>query len=98
MTPANNPAASTTSGQDFYNQFRPMLLDDINTAVKAQMGAASTGGTGGTGGTATTTGTTTTACSPSIQQGNDFSTAQNNLQYNQEYIRKDSIPCYACNL
>jgi len=95
MTPANNPAASTTTGQDFYNQFRPMLLDDINTAVKAQMGAASTGGTGGT---ATTTGTDTTACSPSIQQGNDFSTVQNNLQYNQEYIRKDSIPCYACNL
>jgi hypothetical protein len=73
-----------------------MLLDDINTAVKAQMGAASTGGTGGT--TADITGTDTTACSPSIQQGNDFSTAQNNLQYNQEYIRKDSIPCYACNL
>jgi len=71
-----------------------MLLDDINTAVKAQMGAASTGGTGGTGGTTADT----TACSPSIQQGNDFSTAQNNLQYNQEYIRKDSIPCYACNL
>jgi hypothetical protein len=71
-----------------------MLLDDINTAVKAQMGAVSTGGTGGTGGTTTDT----TACSPSIQQGNDFSTAQNNLQYNQEYIRKDSIPCYACNL
>jgi hypothetical protein len=94
-TPANNPAASTTAGQDFYNQFRPMLLDDINTAVKAQMGA---GTTGGTGTTTTTTGTDTTACSPSIQQGNDFSTAQNNLQYNQEYIRKDSIPCYACNL
>jgi hypothetical protein len=75
-----------------------MLLDDINTAVKAQMGAGTTGGTGGTGGTATTTSTDTTACSPSIQQGNDFSTAQNNLQYNQEYIRKDSIPCYACNL
>ena len=98
-TTANNPAASTTSGQDFYNQFRPMLLDDINTAVKAQMGAVSTGGTGGTGGTGTgETTTDTTACSPSIQQGNDFSTAQNNLQYNQEYIRKDSIPCYACNL
>ena len=93
-TSANNPAASTTAGQDFYNQFRPMLLDDINTAVKAQMGAVSTGGTGGTGGTTIDT----TACSPSIQQGNDFSTAQNNLQYNQEYIRKDSIPCYACNL
>lgn len=92
-TPANNPDASTTAGQDFYNQFRPMLLDDINTAVKAQMGAGTTGGTAGTGTT-----TTTTACSPSIQQGNDFSTAQNNLQYNQEYIRKDSIPCYACNL
>lgn len=97
MTPANNPAASTTTGQDFYNQFRPMLLDDINTAVKAQMGAGTTGGTGGTGGTGATTANTTT-CSPSIQQGNDFSTAQNNLQYNQEYIRKDSIPCYACNL
>ena len=94
-TPANNPTASTTAGQDFYNQFRPMLLDDINTAVKAQMGTTASATTGIT---TTTTGTDTTACSPSIQQGNDFSTAQNNLQYNQEYIRKDSIPCYACNL
>lgn len=91
-TPSNNPAASTTAGQDFYNQFRPMLLDDINKAIQAQ--AATTPTTT----TTTTQSTDSTSCSPSLQQGTDFSTAQNNIQYNQEYIRKDSIPCYACSL
>jgi len=90
--PSNNPAPSTTAGQDFYNQFRPMLLDDINKAIEAK---------------ATVAPVTVpvpmnleedVSCSPSLQQGTDFSTAQNNIQYNQEYIRKDSIPCYACSL
>ena len=90
--PSNNPAPSTTAGQDFYNQFRPMLLDDINKAIEAK---------------ATVTPAIMpvpitveddASCSPSLQQGTDFSTAQNNIQYNQEYIRKDSIPCYACSL
>jgi hypothetical protein len=92
--PSNNPAPSTTAGQDFYNQFRPMLLEDINKAIEAK---------------ATVAPVTVpvpvpmnleddASCSPSLQQGTDFSTAQNNIQYNQEYIRKDSIPCYACSL
>ena len=90
--PSNNPAPSTTAGQDFYNQFRPMLLDDINKAIEAK---------------ATVTPAIMpvpitveddASCSPSLQQGTDFSSAQNNIQYNQEYIRKDSIPCYACSL
>ena len=90
--PSNNPTPSTTAGQDFYNQFRPMLLDDINKAIEAKATAAPS---------APATSSTTeadTSCSPSLQQGTDFSTAQNNIQYNQEYIRKDSIPCYACSL
>jgi hypothetical protein len=90
-TPSNNPATSTTAGQDFYNQFRPMLLDDINKAIEAKATAAPASAS-----TATTE--ADTSCSPSLQQGTDFSTAQNNIQYNQEYIRKDSIPCYACSL
>jgi hypothetical protein len=90
--PSNNPAPSTTAGQDFYNQFRPMLLDDINKAIEAKATVAP----------ATVAVPVTVeedvSCSPSLQQGTDFSTAQNNIQYNQEYIRKDSIPCYACSL
>jgi hypothetical protein len=91
--PSNNPAPSTTAGQDFYNQFRPMMLDDINKAIEAKAATSSS---------ATPTPVIITeedaSCSPSLQQGTDFSTAQNNIQYNQEYIRKDSIPCYACSL
>jgi len=90
--PSNNPTASTTAGQDFYNQFRPMLLDDINKAIEAKATV-----TPSTSATSSTT-EADTSCSPSLQQGTDFSTAQNNIQYNQEYIRKDSIPCYACSL
>ena len=90
-TPSNNPATSTTAGQDFYNQFRPMLLDDINKAIEAKATTAPASA-------ATATTEADTSCSPSLQQGTDFSTAQNNIQYNQEYIRKDSIPCYACSL
>jgi hypothetical protein len=69
-----------------------MLLEDINKAIEAK---------------ATVAPVTVpvpmnleddASCSPSLQQGTDFSTAQNNIQYNQEYIRKDSIPCYACSL
>lgn len=90
--PSNNPAPSTTAGQDFYNQFRPMLLDDINKAIEAKATTAP----------ATVAAPATVeddvSCSPSLQQGTDFSSAQNNIQYNQEYIRKDSIPCYACSL
>ena len=91
--PSNNPAPSTTAGQDFYNQFRPMMLDDINKAIEAKAATSSS---------ATPAPVIITeedaSCSPSLQQGTDFSTAQNNIQYNQEYIRKDSIPCYACSL
>jgi hypothetical protein len=66
-----------------------MLLDDINKAIEAKTSAAP----------APVIITEEDAnCSPSLQQGTDFSTAQNNIQYNQEYIRKDSIPCYACSL
>jgi hypothetical protein len=92
--PSNNPAPTSTAGQDFYNQFRPMLLDDINKAIEAKAIASPTTST------TTASGSTQsdTSCSPSLQQGTDFSTAQNNIQYNQEYIRKDSIPCYACSL
>jgi len=90
--PSNNPTASTTAGQDFYNQFRPMLLDDINKAIEAKATVIPS-----TSATSSTT-EADTSCSPSLQQGTDFSTAQNNIQYNQEYIRKDSIPCYACSL
>jgi len=92
IPPSNNPAPSTTAGQDFYNQFRPMLLEDINKAIEAKATVAP----------ATVAVPVTVeedaSCSPSLQQGTDFSTAQNNIQYNQEYIRKDSIPCYACSL
>jgi hypothetical protein len=87
--PSNNPLASTTAGQDFYNQFRPMLLNDINKAIEAKATAAPP---------VPVTVEEDASCSPSLQQGTDFSTAQNNIQYNQEYIRKDSIPCYACSL
>jgi hypothetical protein len=92
--PSNNPSPTSTAGQDFYNQFRPMLLDDINKAIEAKIIATPTTST------TTASGSTQsdTSCSPSLQQGTDFSTAQNNIQYNQEYIRKDSIPCYACSL
>ena len=92
--PSNNPAASTTAGQDFYNQFRPMLLDDINKAIEAKATVAPAT----VAAPVTTTVEEDVSCSPSLQQGTDFSTAQNNIQYNQEYIRKDSIPCYACSL
>jgi hypothetical protein len=88
--PSNNPAASTTAGQDFYNQFRPMLLDDINKAIEAKTPAVPP--------VNVATMEDDASCSPALQQGTDFSTAQNNIQYNQEYIRKDSIPCYACSL
>jgi hypothetical protein len=91
-TPSNNPASTSTAGQDFYNQFRPMLLDDINKAIEAKATAPAPAAT------ATAQTEADTSCSPSLQQGTDFSTAQNNIQYNQEYIRKDSIPCYACSL
>jgi hypothetical protein len=87
--PSNNPIASTTAGQDFYNQFRPMLLDDINKAIEAKATTAPM---------MPVTVEEDASCSPSLQQGTDFSSAQNNIQYNQEYIRKDSIPCYACSL
>ena len=91
---SNNPAASSTAGQDFYNQFRPMLLDDINKAIEAKTTAAPAPVVPAPAPTTEVD----TGCSPSLQQGTDFSTAQNNIQYNQEYIRKDSIPCYACSL
>lgn len=91
---SNNPAPSTTAGQDFYNQFRPMLLDDINKAIETKTSAQAP-----VVAPAPVIITEDDAnCSPSLQQGTDFSTAQNNIQYNQEYIRKDSIPCYACSL
>jgi hypothetical protein len=90
--PSNNPAASTTAGQDFYNQFRPMLLDDINNAIEAKAAVAPTMPVN------LATMEDDASCSPALQQGTDFSSAQNNIQYNQEYIRKDSIPCYACSL
>jgi hypothetical protein len=88
--PSNNPIASTTAGQDFYNQFRPMLLDDINKAIEAKTPLVPP--------VNEATMEDDASCSPALQQGTDFSTAQNNIQYNQEYIRKDSIPCYACSL
>jgi hypothetical protein len=90
--PSNNPAPSTTAGQDFYNQFRPMLLDDINKAIEAKATVAPAIMP------VPITVEDDASCSPSLQQGTDFSSAQNNIQYNQEYIRKDSIPCYACSL
>ena len=69
-----------------------MLLDDINKAIEAKATVAPP---------APVVSAITeedVSCSPSLQQGTDFSSAQNNIQYNQEYIRKDSIPCYACSL
>ena len=88
-TPAATPAATATapSGTDFYNKIRPSLIKDIKNAVDDELDEQDGGDSGCNGGS-----------SPSMMQGAELNNALKNIQYSQEFIRKDSIPCYGCSL
>lgn len=88
-TAAAIPAATAKapSGTDFYNKIRPSLIKDIKNAVDDELDEQDDGDSGCNGG-----------CSPSMMQGAELNNALKNIQYSQEFIRKDSIPCYGCSL
>lgn len=82
---------SAQSAKDFYEEIKPSLLDDIRTTISKQfagspyssLGPMSAGYDG-----------SSAACA----QGNELSHATRNVVDSNDYIRKDSIPCYGCSL
>ena len=89
---ASTTQSSTTSNDaiNMYNQIKPSLISDISTAVRTGIaGAPYTPAAPVAGGG---------ICSESSAQGAELQSAQANLIDSNEYIRKDSIPCYGCTL
>lgn len=94
-TQTSPPATTVTNNAiDMYNQIKPTLLADIRNASTVTLGAPYTpaepvgNGRGGSG------------CSDSSAQaqGSELQSAQADMINSNEYIRKDSIPCYGCSL
>ena len=88
---AATTATSAQSAKDFYEEIKPSLLEDIRTTISKQfagspyssLGPMSTGYDG-----------SSAACA----QGNELSNVTRNIVDSNDYIRKDSIPCYNCSL
>lgn len=83
-------STTTNNAIDMYNQIKPSLISDISSAVRYGLsGAPYTPASPVIGGG---------VCSDSSAQGAEFQSAQANMVDSNEYIRKDSIPCYGCTL
>lgn len=91
-TSSSTETSSTTTNNaiDMYNQIKPSLISDISSAVRYGLsGAPYTPATPVIGGG---------VCSDSSAQGAELQSAQANMVDSNDYIRKDSIPCYGCTL
>jgi hypothetical protein len=83
-------ATTTNNVIDMYNQIKPSLVSDISNAVRTGLtGAPYTPAAPMTGGG---------VCSDSSAQGAELQSAQSTMIDSNDYIRKDSIPCYGCSL
>lgn len=84
-------ATTTNNVIDMYNQIKPSLISDISNAVRSGIisGSPYTPARPMSGGG---------ICSDSSAQGAELQHAQSTMIDSNEYIRKDSIPCYGCSL
>lgn len=81
---------TTNNVIDMYNQIKPSLISDISNAVRTGItGAPYTPAAPMIGGG---------VCSDSSAQGAELQSAQSTMIDSNDYIRKDSIPCYGCSL
>lgn len=78
------------TAQELYTQIKPHLISDVQTAVRTSMAGAPY--------TPSVPIPSSGSCSDSMAQGMELQNAQAELIDSNEYIRKDSIPCYGCTL
>jgi hypothetical protein len=91
-TTTGSAGVTTTTNNviDMYNQIKPSLISDISNAVRTGItGAPYTPAAPMRGGG---------VCSDSSAQGAELQSAQSTMIDSNDYIRKDSIPCYGCSL
>jgi hypothetical protein len=90
-TGAVTSSTTTNNVIDMYNQIKPSLISDVSDAVRRGIisGAPYTPAGPVSGGG---------VCSDSSAQGAELQSAQATMIDSNEYIRKDSIPCYGCSL
>jgi len=83
-------STTTNNAIDMYNQIKPSLISDVSNAVRSGMSGAPYTPAGPVNGGG--------VCSDSSAQGAELQSAQATMIDSNEYIRKDSIPCYGCSL
>lgn len=89
-TTGTGVTTTTNNVIDMYNQIKPSLISDISNAVRTGItGAPYTPAAPMIGGG---------VCSDSSAQGAELQSAQSTMIDSNDYIRKDSIPCYGCSL
>jgi hypothetical protein len=89
-TGATGVTTTTNNVIDMYNQIKPSLISDVSNAVRTGItGAPYTPAAPMRGGG---------VCSDSSAQGAELQSAQSTMIDSNDYIRKDSIPCYGCSL
>jgi hypothetical protein len=83
-------STTTNNAIDMYNQIKPSLISDVSNAVRSGISGAPYTPAGPVNGGG--------VCSDSSAQGAELQSAQATMIDSNDYIRKDSIPCYGCSL
>jgi hypothetical protein len=88
---ATSTGISAQTAKDFYNEIKPSLLEDIRSTISKQFAGSPYASLGPM---SSGYDDSSAACA----QGNELNTAVRNVVDSNDYIRKDSIPCYGCSL